>query len=137
LEAMNVMGTEVNEDLEKIDRQIKGIHIQVDDALNAAQVSQTTAAFYNDKIKKVKDNMVKQIEETEVLSKEQDKEDDLYSQVQHEFKSSSGALENVRPQADVVIELGKRTSNDVSQLRKDIDTLLNKMKELKDKISNF
>lgn len=81
--------------------------------------------------------MVKQIEETEVLSKKQEEEDDLYSQVQHEFKSSSDVLGAVRPQAEVVIELGKRTSNDVSQLSKDIDTLLNKMKELKDKISNF
>ena len=46
-------------------------------------------------------------------------------------------LEAARPQAEMVIELGKRTSNDVSQLRRDIDALLNKMKELKDKLSNF
>ncbi|KAH9280970.1 Laminin-like protein lam-2 [Echinococcus granulosus] len=135
LEAMSVIGTEISEDLEKIDRQIQGIHVQVDDALNAAQVLQTTVAFYDDKIKNLKDDVVKQIEETNALSKKQEEEDDLYSQVQYEFKSSSDVLDAVRPQAEVVVELGKRASNDVSQLSKDIDALLNKMKELKDKIT--
>ena len=61
----------------------------------------------------------------------------MYSQVQYEFKSSSDVLETARPQAEMVIELGKRTTNDVGQLRKDIDALINKMKGLKDKISDF
>lgn len=57
LEAMSIIGTEINEDLDKIDRQIQGIHVQVDEALNAAQVLQTTASFYDDKIKDLKDDV--------------------------------------------------------------------------------
>ncbi|VDO02613.1 unnamed protein product [Rodentolepis nana] len=73
----------------------------------------------------------------EALSKKQEDEDALYSQVKSDFKSSSDVLEGVRPQANSVIEIGKRTSTDVSQLGRDIEALLNKMKELKDKISKL
>ncbi len=52
-----------------------------------------------------------------------------------EFESSSKALAGVKADAEAVVELGRRTSNDVSQLRRDIEALLNKMKDLKDKIS--
>lgn len=81
--------------------------------------------------------VLKQIEETEALSKKQDDEDVMYSQVKSDFKSSSDELESVRPQASAVIEIGKRTSTEVGQLGRDIEALLNKMKELKDKISRF
>lgn len=61
----------------------------------------------------------------------------FYSQVKSDFKTSSDALEAVRPQTNSLLEIGKRTSTEVAQLDRDIEALLNKMKELKDKISRF
>ncbi|KAM3178794.1 hypothetical protein ACTXT7_001828 [Hymenolepis weldensis] len=136
LEAMGDIKMQIIEDLNKIDKQVQGIHVQVDDALSAAQVLQTTVASYNEEIKKLKEDVIKQVEETEALSKKQDEEDVFYSQVKSDFKSSSDALEAVRPQTNSLIEIGKRTSTEVAQLDRDIEALLNKMKELKDKITN-
>ncbi|VDD78415.1 unnamed protein product [Mesocestoides corti] len=81
--------------------------------------------------------IAKQLKDIDTLNKEkQEIEDKLYSQVQPEFENSDKALAAIKPQAEAVVELGKRTTNDVDQLRRDIEALLLKMKELRDKITN-
>lgn len=79
---------------------------------------------------------LQQLAETEALEIEKKEiNEKLYGQVLPEFESSKKALSIVKPNAEAVVELGRRTTNDVGQLRRDIESLLNKMKELKDKIS--
>lgn len=50
---------QIIEDLDKIDKQVQGIHVQIDDALSAAQVLQTTVASYTEEIKKLKEDVRK------------------------------------------------------------------------------
>lgn len=57
LESMSIIKTEINDDLDKIDKQIQGIHVQVDDALNTAQILQTSVAFYDEQIKTLKNDV--------------------------------------------------------------------------------
>ncbi|VDK31970.1 unnamed protein product [Dibothriocephalus latus] len=81
--------------------------------------------------------MKSQLKETEML--EQQKKtiaDRTYREVQPKVDSSDSQFKEVEPGAKEVIELGKKTSREVDALTNDVLSLLKRMNELKDKITN-